>query len=500
MSHLIRIHPGDEGRPLSHFQHDFLKDDLGPQCQLVVETRETIESEVTCRDGRTFIRRLVPYRGNNEQVDGVVITLVDITARIRREEQYLRERQQTEKQLREWNRTLESQVTERTEILSILQDITRTANEARTVDEAMQLAVRRIAQYNRWEIGHLWQIDETAANDNSSFTSTGLWHADEALNRDSLEEFQRLTEQMHIQPGAGLVGKVIQSGETLWTDQLADNMDPRSQCFDRLSLHTWIAVPVIIQNEIVAVMEFFSIEDAIPDRRFLEIVRDIGIQLGQVIQRMRLERIVADVASAEQRRIGRELHDSIAQQLTGGALIAESLRRSANAESPTHLQGNTQLIGILKQTHEDVRQLSSGLMVETIDAADLVPTLRRIAAEASDRFGIECTIDDDGYDETYVGDESVALIVYQIARESVHNAVKHSQCRAIRVHISTNGHLELTVHDDGTGFDHQRVTANTNGLRIMQFRAESIGGTVRIQSATDTGTVVTLTVPRRNCH
>jgi PAS domain S-box-containing protein len=89
---IVRLKPADKGRPLFHLADDFVDSDLVPAAQHVLESLTPAEGEVTCRDGRTFLRRIIPYRSEN-RIGGVVITFFDISSR-RVSEQSLRESQE----------------------------------------------------------------------------------------------------------------------------------------------------------------------------------------------------------------------------------------------------------------------------------------------------------------------------------------------------------------------------------------------------------------------
>ncbi|QEG38813.1 Signal transduction histidine-protein kinase/phosphatase DegS [Roseimaritima ulvae] len=242
-------------------------------------------------------------------------------------------------------------------------------------------------------------------------------------------------------------------------------------------------------------MEFFSVQTIEPQQRFLEILPDIGIQLGHAIGRNRLQSIVASIADAEQRRIGRELHDGIAQQLTGGALIAQSLKRALPETMRTEIESMNHLIEFLNQTQDDVRHLSSGLLPDPVRADDLIPALRGLAATTCQRFDIRCKVGEEGIDDSKIGNDVTADLIFQIASEAVHNAIKHADADSIEIRVGMEDTFRLSVHDNGKGFDTNLHKANTNGLRIMRFRAESVGGSLEIESSTDHGSEVLLNIP-----
>ncbi|WP_372716815.1 chemotaxis protein CheB [Novipirellula sp.] len=407
------------------------------------------------------------------------------------------ERKHAEESIRELNRTLEEQVLQRTEFLDILQSITRVANEARTVETAMRAALQRIATHNGWLIGHLWRL---CSDGSGQMESSGLWHVrDDAKERLShLHDFRKRRGQTRFTRGEGMIGTVLQTGEPQWVEDAL--LDPALHRISDLGFHAAIAFPITVDDEVVAIMEFLSDQILPRHERFLEILPDVGIQLGHVIARKRLEEIVSQISVIEQQRIGRELHDGIAQQLTGGALIAESLRRNLPAEMESQLENVKHLSDILKQTHQDVRRLSDGLLPNTIDSVELLAGLQGLAAETTRRFNIPCELQATQFDESYITNDAAAFVIYQIACEAVHNAVKHAHAKRIRIEISTTNQFSMTVHDDGVGISELQPKTNTNGLHIMRYRAESVGGELHIDSVANQGTSVTLTIPHRSCR
>ena len=607
---LVRVKATDHGRPLGDLANDFLNNTLLAECAQVLKSLIPIEAETECTAERTFIRRIVPYRSDGHRVGGVVITMIDITARKQREEalraseerfrralsvdgvavlffapggelidcnewflastgytrkdvdsraltainltppewidetlqqfevlettgrlgpyekEYFRkdgsrtwlmlsgcsqedgtavvhgidinERKRIEAELQQLNATLEEQVAQRTELLSILQYVTRLANESRTVEDAMLATLERIAKYNGWLAGHVWILAETHHNE---IASTGLWYVrdQEPAASGPLAKLREHLLELNKTPDQELIDLVIATGEPQWIEDY-DKQSGRP-AYSSFGVHAAIAFPILTAGEVVAVMEFWSVEATMPQQGLLEIIPDIGIQLGHMIARSRSDRIASEIALAEQRRIGRELHDGIAQQLTGGSMIAESLKRSLPSELLTQHRSVDHLREILKQTHQDVRQLLSGLIPCELDAADLLPALRQLAAETTARHGIPCVINAEAWQDDYIRNDSVAFTVFQIAREAIHNAIKHAGARHIELTLTMSDEFCMRIRDDGKGMKiAPSLRSSTNGLRIMGFRAEAAGGKLGITSPESGGVQVQLAVPKVRCQ
>lgn len=342
---LVRVKVTDHGRSLGDFSNDFPDDTLHEECERVLKRLIPIENEIACSNNRTFIRRVVPYRTDDLRIGGGVITMIDITLRKR------------------------------------LQHVTRVANESRTVDDAMMATLKQIATYNDWLVGHLWRADDHSGE----MQSSGLWYVRDEKHATikQFEEFRERLSQRQVSADQGLAGMVIRSGEPQWVDDTAGRLEGAE--FSELGLHATIAFPITIMGEVVAVMEFWSDKEGVPQSELLEIIPDVGIQLGHIIARKRGDRLASEITLAEQRRIGRELHDGIPQQLTGGAMIAESLKRNLPLNLSLQHESLDHLREILKQTHRDVRQLACGLIPGELEASDLLPSLRGLAAETSAR-------------------------------------------------------------------------------------------------------------------
>ena len=98
-----------------------------------------------------------------------------------------------------------------------------------------------------------------------------------------------------------------------------------------------------------------------------------------------------------------------------------------------------------------------------------------------------------------VEDNLIATQLYLIAQEAVHNAVKHSRCKNIRISVESKECLVLRVQDDGIGIpDRQAERDDGLGLRIMRNRAAIIRGNLTIEPAKPAGTVLTCALARKN--
>ena len=205
--------------------------------------------------------------------------------------------------------------------------------------------------------------------------------------------------------------------------------------------------------------------------------------------RRELERALLNVLGEEQQRIGRELHDSVGQGLSGLNLMATSLaNKLADRKEPEAETAAEIAVGVQEVLNE-FRVVLRGLVPVDLETDGLPVALERLCQAASKRSSIPCQLRCS--DTISVNDNSIATHLYRIAQESLNNALKHSNATRVVLQLgrSTKG-LILTVRDNGSGFQPDVVDAKSMGLRIMQHRCGLIDGTLSVKSSPGQGCVI----------
>jgi diguanylate cyclase (GGDEF)-like protein len=193
---------------------------------------------------------------------------------------------------------------QRQQEIALLESIAVAANEANGVNDAMQRALDVVCRYANWPLGHLWLVAERQGE--RRFDSTSIWH--DSLSRDGdgpVRELRRLTEAKAFALGVGLPGMVVASAAPVWVDvgNATEAEFPRLADIVRAGFASLFAFPVMIGAEVVAVLEFFSLERQAPAESLLRLMAQIGTQLGRVIERRR----------AEDKLVHDALHDPLTQ-------------------------------------------------------------------------------------------------------------------------------------------------------------------------------------------
>jgi signal transduction histidine kinase len=217
-----------------------------------------------------------------------------------------------------------------------------------------------------------------------------------------------------------------------------------------------------------------------------------------------LERTVEQIAEAEQRRIGQDLHDGLGQHLTGIAFLSKALQQRLAGEGRTEPADAAASINqYMNEAIRWTRDLARGLAPMDLDRLSLAESLRELASKTSRMFSVEAEYE--GPERVELPDDEMALNLYRVAQEAVSNAVKHGKARHVTIDLNlASTQLVLSVVDDGIGFDPPKFTtvgtktASGMGLLVMRYRAGVIGGVLEMVRQAAGGIEVRCVVERRN--
>jgi PAS domain S-box-containing protein len=215
-----------------------------------------------------------------------------------------------------------------------------------------------------------------------------------------------------------------------------------------------------------------------------------------ITERKLLEQEVIETSANERRRVGHELHDGLGQYLAGIAFKAKALEQSLVAESLPHGAEAKELAALVSNAISQTRSLARGLDPIEVETIGLQAALQNLAVETQKFFNISCRFQ--CAENMVEVDPRVSLALYRVVQEAIHNGITHGEATAINIELSMNGsNLCLRVQDDGTGFQPEEGRKTGIGLRVMQYRARSIGGHLRVRSEPKEGTEVLCVVPGR---
>lgn len=230
-------------------------------------------------------------------------------------------------------------------------------------------------------------------------------------------------------------------------------------------------------------------------RSFLYEGQKTIISIGRDIRtRQKLEQEILNISERERQRIGRDMHDDLGQMLTGIGMIAQNLAQKLKANKLPAAEGVQEIADLVKEADEHARSLARGLVPVNVESNGLNAALHELVEKTSKMYDIDIRYHSDHADK--IEDSTAAVHLYRIAQEAINNAVKHGKTSSIQVLLTASkDNIILQVKDHGKGFPESRPTTNGMGVRIMQFRANMIGGHLEINSDKGEGTEIICKVP-----
>ena len=237
--------------------------------------------------------------------------------------------------------------------------------------------------------------------------------------------------------------------------------------------------------------------EALVGKRTAELA-EANRKLGDAMEeRRKLEDEVLRIGGHEKARIGRDLHDSLGQKLTGAMYLFGAYRQRAGTADAAADTDAAQITSTLKDAVSQVRRIARGLAPVALTEDGLADALRRLAEESSALFQkeIEFYAEREGRPK----DTGTAEHLYLIAQEALNNAVKHGGGTRIVMSLDYDerGGV-LAIEDNGRGFEADRKPDREggNGLRIMRHRAEVFGGELSVAPGPIGGVRVTCRFPK----
>jgi signal transduction histidine kinase len=273
-----------------------------------------------------------------------------------------------------------------------------------------------------------------------------------------------------------------------------------------------LTIPIKAREQKYGVVNLLCQEGRALDEDDMELLSAIGAQISEIVAnawlRLKLEEkeiarqalleSLVEAQEEERSRLARELHDGAGQMLTSLLVRIKTLEKKSTA--PEVQQGLNDLLDMVSDTIEQVRELSHRLRPAALEEFGLVVALQTLVDEIAHQTGIaaDCQFDLNG-DALPPGVEAV---LYRIAQEGLTNVLRHAEASQASVALTTDNNIVvMTIEDNGRGFSPRRLTAQPGkrhlGLISMHERASIAGGYLDIYSAPNQGTTLTVRIPIR---
>ena len=194
----------------------------------------------------------------------------------------------------------------------------------------------------------------------------------------------------------------------------------------------------------------------------------------------------------ERHRLARNLHDDLGALLTSAKLDAARIRSRLANTAPDALELLTHLVGTLNSGIALGRRIIEDLRPSALSNLGLVATLEILGREFADSTNIQVH----SALEPVELKATAELMVYRLVQEAITNITKYAKAQHVWISLSTrNGQVEVSVRDDGVGFDTRAKPQSAYGLVGMRYRVESEGGVLTLLSAPKQGTLIQATLP-----
>lgn len=296
-------------------------------------------------------------------------------------------------------------------------------------------------------------------------------------------------EKMSFGTGEGIIGAVLSSGEPVVVEDTDTNQQVATHITEPEGIRSFMHVPIKVKGQMFGVFNF----NYLTPRAFSDDERRLFIALAQraamAIENAQLYEQAQLAATIEERqRLARELHDAVTQTLFSSSLIADVLPRIWERNPEEGRRRLEELRQLTRGALAEMRTLLMELRPSALVEVELGDLLRQLSEAFTGRARIPVQIDIDG--NVNIPPE-VRVGLYRIAQEALNNIFKHAGASQVSISLKCQrGGIELSIADNGRGFDPSGVSSDHLGLKIMNERSKEIGVHLSIDSQIGAGTKV----------
>jgi two-component system, NarL family, sensor kinase len=284
----------------------------------------------------------------------------------------------------------------------------------------------------------------------------------------------------------------------VWCSRLAEVVSGSQYGEGTGDLRCHASIPLAVGERHLGMVNVASRDWRVLSQDELNLLTTAGAMISLAVERSRLEATGARAVAAEERnRLAREIHDTIAQSLAALTMQLEVVDARANAGGDQRLSdAAARSLELARSALDEARRSVLELRATPLERDSLAQALEQLARSGPDADGLEVRVaaDEPADDDLPV---AVAIGLYRIAQQALANIRRHANAHHATIRLERSSEqVKLRVEDDGTGFDPAAVPSGHFGLTGMRERARLLGGTLSLESAPGSGTVVEVEIPR----
>ena len=472
----------DVGRPLSDVTHDLQYEGLISDIQQMLEEDMPISKQVATEDDSWYIMEMKPYKTTEYNVEGAVITFVDIS---------------------DWKRA-EKRLTSRAGHDEALAVLGRFTLECAEIQPILEKAVTMLSDKLDVEFSALLQVNN---KEGTLLIKASTGWSEKSGTKEKIE--------VEITPNSDVEFALASESPVIIEDFQHD---------DRFDASGWIREADIVSGINMAVkgskQRYGLLGVYTSDERYftdyeVRFVQNTANMVGEAVERIQtelelkeaykkleakikteqeLQKEILEVEKEERWRLGQYLHDGTAQNLLAIKMLLDIIDpkfKQLDEETQRELDKVKRLV---VKSESNIRELSHFILpIETEEK--MSEAFQKLVKQVNELYGVECTFDSDNISDS-IEDPTAASSLYYITQEAVRNAINHGQADQVNISLSIeNDVLQLIIHDNGVGYD-QTTAGDGRGINIMKHRADLLGGSLDIKEDPDGGgTLLTCTVP-----
>ncbi|HSG41917.1 MAG TPA: GAF domain-containing protein [Anaerolineales bacterium] len=385
-------------------------------------------------------------------------------------------------QLQESYAKLEQQVAARTKELAVLNAIAATVNQSSDLGQILNDALEETLQVMGIESGGIYLLDEEA----------------QVLTVAAYQGFKPdfISEIDNLEIGEGLSGQVIQNGQPLIRRDVSKDPQLTRMLVRKEGLRSMAIVPVSSKGKVIGTLFTVTHDEREFSGQDLQLLTSIAHQIGVAVENAQLFKQTRKVAITNERnRLARDLHDSVTQSIYSLTLLSEAGKRMIKSGDLVQAEDNQIRLGnIAQQALQEMRLFVYELRPQILQSEGLVGALEHRISAVERRAGINARL--------HVAQEieltpTFEEELFHISMEALNNILKHAGASEVVLSLDCEEEtLILKVEDNGRGFDPE-LARNQGGIGISNMieRAEKIGGSLSLQSDSDSGTVISVEIP-----